>query len=783
MTERVRFSINLDEDFALYGIDPNENLDDWSFLDAKPEPIPEKTEEERKLFEQLLQPTINEDDIENEIHGRLRKLLNDTSELIKSNENDPLLKEKIRESLEKRGSDKGKETTEDHNDERINTPEYQQANRVRNIVKNLLRSTEKAEDISDFINNITKSDNIPLESINVDDNQYSIPSARLLPKVTENEEAEPEDSPNNDEVKQPKANTSETVEKDNARELPKMVKETSFFSKYFRTLIEPRSVLKELDETERLSTKFEEERKKREEEAKKEAERKRIELEERSKRFFETLQKEADRRDREIRMVEHIKNSKPTSVSEMLSNIRGETNKPVDADQSDKTNEAKPKKPIVQEIEKLKSTDEIARFYEIRNQKFKELTPKQSNVLVVELLSEKQKPIKTKPHESKTFLNNINKSLKELLITALSKKKSGKNGTSLVKIAVFLLYAHRISLAKRSRLFLTKFMFKKWTAKYKRSLDIKRQKDELRKMKEELRKQQDDMKKKQDEIRKKKDEEAAQIRKQEEYEEYAKNSDEVDLLNNVRKIINQRFPDKKKRDHDPSLAVDIPEIDSNWLDKYADDDSDLVEFLQNLKDNIEEHTERKPIQDSITYHLDSKSVPISVNKDSQELGEEDIRRAHEALKKRLEKNKISKTNDPKGSLNPDSKAPQEATQNVRRKPNNNNDEETGEDDKLIRKAKEEGFDSLNPETIALMKAAQKRRVGNKYKNEKPIDRFKRLFGFNAGNPPTEHDKIPPREKMMFRGNDNKKRRLRKLQQAWFDGEREAQRQRRENGDE
>jgi hypothetical protein len=43
---RDRFAIDLTEDYEIYGIDPNEDLDDWSFLDAKPEPLPEKTEEE-----------------------------------------------------------------------------------------------------------------------------------------------------------------------------------------------------------------------------------------------------------------------------------------------------------------------------------------------------------------------------------------------------------------------------------------------------------------------------------------------------------------------------------------------------------------------------------------------------------------------------------------------------------------------------------------------------------------------------------------------------------------
>ena len=54
--------ITFDEAREFNDLIVNENLDDWSFLDEKPEPIPEKTEEEKLLFEQLLQPTITEED-------------------------------------------------------------------------------------------------------------------------------------------------------------------------------------------------------------------------------------------------------------------------------------------------------------------------------------------------------------------------------------------------------------------------------------------------------------------------------------------------------------------------------------------------------------------------------------------------------------------------------------------------------------------------------------------------------------------------------------------------
>jgi hypothetical protein len=48
------FTVDFTEDDNACDIDPNENLNDWSFLNADPEPLPEQTEEDRLLFKQFL---------------------------------------------------------------------------------------------------------------------------------------------------------------------------------------------------------------------------------------------------------------------------------------------------------------------------------------------------------------------------------------------------------------------------------------------------------------------------------------------------------------------------------------------------------------------------------------------------------------------------------------------------------------------------------------------------------------------------------------------------------
>ena len=90
-----------------------------------------------------------------------------------------------------------------------------------------------------------------------------------------------------------KKDANESFEK--KEEIPK--KNVSFLNRYEKKSPETNTILKSLDETERLSQKFAEERKKREEEAKREAERKQKEIEEKSRKFLEMLQKEQERRE------------------------------------------------------------------------------------------------------------------------------------------------------------------------------------------------------------------------------------------------------------------------------------------------------------------------------------------------------------------------------------------------------------------------------------------------------------------------------------------------------
>ena len=188
-TERLRFSIDLNEDFLVYGINPDEDLDDWSFLDTKPEPIPEKTIEEQELFNKLLEPTIIEEDINRDIHDRLKNLLRETTDLISINED--VIKTHISKSGIKRDSIENLEETLKNIPKNTNSFQYERANKVRNIVKSLLNTSEKADDISSFIESVTQSDKIEILPLNLIKHEEqpisSVHSSRFLPSTRKEE--------------------------------------------------------------------------------------------------------------------------------------------------------------------------------------------------------------------------------------------------------------------------------------------------------------------------------------------------------------------------------------------------------------------------------------------------------------------------------------------------------------------------------------------------------------------------------------------------------------------
>ena len=752
---RVRYSINLDEDFELYGIDPNENLDDWSFLDQKPEPIPEKTEEEKRLFEQLLMPTITEDDVNRDIHARLKNLINETDQLIENNENDPLIRDKKAE-IEKQENERL--NTPEIQQQRANTPEMQQANRVKSIISSLLKSTEKAEDIAEFIEKVTQSDKIDPNTIEVPDSALSVPAARLLPQIkrhekelekekniSENEEEEDKEEQNNKENNENNVNNNENKEnneRNNEDNQPK--KKISFLSRYKRKAPEQKKLLKTLDETELLSRKFEEERKRREEEAQKENERKEQEIAEKSRKFLETLQKEQERR--------------------------------------------------------AKMPAQIAEFTKQLDAKMNEIAPQQKPTLVIELLSERQKPVKTKNHESKTFINNINNVLKEKLHSALLQKQQKHKAKALVKIVLFMKFAREKELFTRARLFLIRNGVQIWYDKYKEL--IKKKERDIQKRNQAFL---DRAKKTMSAIRlqrvirnylEKQRRIEEERKRQEELERKRQEELELERKRQERERLKVRIPD-----------IQLPDNDDSWLASYKKEiaeDSDFEDFLNSLDTKKPEQKKLSEYIPSSDVDLQSGTTPIQdpnansimkkyITKPQQEIEEDEIARVRAEIEAKVRKARANaqkeaaaqqkKTHDSKKDGKTHD-SPTKGTISLSPRHSTNKKPGEAESPRSPRQGQnkvEESY-ALSKETQDLMRMAQNiHKKGPNYQNEAPLERYNRLYGSGSfgKQPPKQGDKIPQRPAIIpLRQNNTRTRRLQKLQKAWFEGDKQEQLERR-----
>lgn len=709
---RVRYSINLDEDFELYGIDPNEDLDDWSFLDAKPEPIPEKTDEEKELFEQLLKPTLASEEIDRDIHERLKNLIGETTKLIDENKNDPIIREakadKVQEQIQELPS------TPDEERKRLSTPEYVQANRVRNIVKSLLDTTEKAEDISEFIEDITKSDRIDPNTIEVPENHYFVPAVRLLPAlqtipIETPASKEPENTTSQKTSSRLENKTQEKTETKTEKQQEPQKK--NFFGRYVKKLTEPKAVLKSLDETDRLSNQFQEERRRREEEAAKEAERKQKELEEQSQKFFLALQKEQERRE--------------------------------------------------------KMPAQIAEFQKKLSEKIAEQAPQKKPVVVVELITEHQKLIKTKTHESKTFLSNLNKNLAVKIKAALVKKQQKKKAKALIKIAIFLKFVKSMLLQKKAKKFLAAFCFHSWQKKFNVKMQAKaaaqKAKEEeerkLRKMKEDAKKVENAKKsfaaaRIQFIVRKYLKILAAKEKKRKEKEAF---------------IAAQRRAKEEERRKRMAEMPDVADIDDSWINKYEKvSDSDFDDFLDGLAEPVQQPA---PQTNESEIIMDAGSVPVSANFDAEKFGvrssitepadeKSQMDRVRAEIEKRLKQKKQEAARQSQNSQNMKSNLRDSQNSNLRASQNSSNSQNTANS-----QSQEGGDDhQLTAETMALMrKAAQHRRHnGSSSAN--------RSGGNSATRQSGGQMTWAPRAAVM-RQNNTRAQRLKKLSKVWFDGHR------------
>jgi hypothetical protein len=145
----------------------------------------------------------------------------------------------------------------------------------------MVASTQKGEDLTDFIKTVTKSDELALEI-------ESPPPEAVLPAPTE----------------------------------PAKSKPTGILSRYSRKPRAIKTVIRDLDKTERLNSKFLLARKQRTEELERFAEKERLIVEKKQKDFIASLEFEAEKHRREAKVAEEIKNSKPPTMAEMLNQIR-----------------------------------------------------------------------------------------------------------------------------------------------------------------------------------------------------------------------------------------------------------------------------------------------------------------------------------------------------------------------------------------------------------------------------------------------------------------------------
>ena len=749
---RTPFSINLDEDYEIYGIDPNEDLDDWSFLDAKPEPIPEKDEEEKRLFEALLKPSISEDEIQHEIHDRLKSLLDETSKFI---END--VKVELSSPIE---------ISPEQIEQNINKEsfEHKQAERVSSIVKDILRTTQESEDIDNLIQNLTKSDKVA----DVIKEEELNSSQQLNLKL------------NNSEVKNEikKELKNEMKKEDESIPKPQVVKEeTRFLDRYKRKPGEKSQILRDHDETERLSSKFILERKKRKEADKAELERKIKEREEKQKQFFESLDIEAEKHRREVQMIKEMKESKAPTLSEMLNQIK------------------QPETPVKQEInpqllskkqpEKQKqpryTKEKIDEFLSNREKRLSAFQqPQKYTVLVVELSSEKSKVNdkktnqndlnENKPHFSKTYQKMVTDKLTTLLGPAIKefKEKKKKDPRKLWKIAIFFRLSCQIALNKHSKKIKQRRM-RKFLKRWRRRRSILKCKKTFSAIKIQRAFQKFNAKRKQkNEITDKQILDKARQLMAQHSPEVAKQMSKASDKNQQQKPINKnnfKFPALK----DPDMS---------WLDNLENskdtslnfsDDGILDELpnkpILNLRDkpsprrSFQAESTFEPF-DTDTYGFLSKfgqKIDLGDDADNDDISNIDINSLNKS------KSRPSNNSQPGSNNQTPQRSSQQAHQQLQQTPSPSQGEnETGG-----------SYNFKNKSTTKMMQKMinKKLKTANPYKNEKPVDKFNRLYGgptgVNSQDRPVNHVQPVTIKRSEFRTNDTRTKRLKQLKKVWL----------------
>lgn len=814
MSSRTPFSINLDEDYEIYGIDPNENLDDWSFLEAKPEPLPERDEEEKRLFEQLLAPSIPEEEIQTEIHDRLKSLLEETSKFI---END--VKVELSAPIEI-----SEEQVNQFTDK--NSFENKQADRMSTIVKDILHTTQEAEDIDDLIQTLTKSDKIA-EKINEEDKELS--------KTLEKEESKKKKeksfsktSPatlltNTNQEKENNGNDNDNIqEPQNIPEPEQPQVQQKFLDRYKRKPNATSTIIRDHDQTERLSSKFLLDKRKREEENQAELEKKIKEREERQKSFFESLDKEVEKHKREVQMIKEIKESKAPSLSEMINQIRPPTQEEPAKEVNPNLLKSKTKK--AEKPPPRYTKDKIDEFLALRTNKLK--LKSSQPVLMIELTTNKPnnnnnanitkntKNSKSKknddkenmPHLSSTYQKKVGEKLAALLQPLLKEKKK-TDVNKLWRIAIFMRMAYHLKnskLSKKVTQFHLKLLLKRW--RKRRRIIVRKKNLAAISIQRAFRRYKAKIQEKQ---------------KQKNVKERKEITDQQ-ILDKTRQMISQKVPDvenlpsqkyqQKKPKQKPNFNFPIlNDPDTSWIDTFEKDkiegdessglffDNDMLDELPNKpilrldevlpeqkKDNVRKKHHKKHQQQ---FQAESQSVPFEpdvydyLGKFGQkiDLQDQDIEididiyeQAGSGSKRTPKKN--SKSNANNESQNRENNENNESIEpsSPQQQPPPSSPQQLPNETSLV-----DGYNFKNQDTARMMQKMinKKTKQSNHYKNEKPVEKFNRLYGANgaAANHHAPNIKHMPQAKYNdFRASNTRAQRLKNLKKVWLGNHNEQQ---------
>lgn len=747
---RKPFSISLDEDYEIYGIDPNENLDDWSFLEAKPEPLPEKDEEEKRLFEQLMAPTIPDDEIQSEIHDRLKSLIEETSNFIAND-----VKVELSAPIE---------IPEIEVQQNVNREsfEYKQSQRLSTIVKDLLHPTQEAENIDDLIQTLTKSDEIA-EKIKEEQ------ETSVIEEPSENEKQSKKNNKSLSKTSPAAISSSKSEEK--PEEAPPPQPSKGLLDRYKRKVGAKTTIIRDQDETERLRSKYLLEKQKREEENKAELEKAIKAREARQKDFFKSLDLEVEKHKREVQMIKEIKESKGPSLTEMINQIR-----PQKETNDKKNGEIKPellkssKKP--EKPPPRYTKEKIEEFLSMRKKKLE--TKPTAPVLMIELSTNKEETEQSSSSKSKksgkasiylssTYQKKVAGKLAPILLELFKKLKS-KDTSKQWKIAIFFRMAYHLKLYRlfqkiqQNKL---KRLLKKWRSRRKRQVfkkslaaitiqrAFRKNKERRNKPKKEITDQQ--------------------------------------ILGKVRQLINQQVPEtsnnsppsQKYQQKKPKPNFGFPVLndpDTSWIETFDKDGNGKDDFFDNeLLDELpnkqilrfDEPPPPAKKHHQKNYQTDSQSVPVDNTaydylakfgqkielQDNEEQDVDIFEQAHLVAPKKRSKSRTGNTDE------------------TNNQPDNNEEQQQQQNNKGDTSLKD-GYNFKNQETEKFMQKMlnKKNRQSNSNKNEKPVEKFNRLY--RGTNQPTVPHHAPnikhtPNMKTDFKAANTRAQRLKNLKKVWL----------------